>query len=367
MKNNYSCLTVHYDGKPIYDIGFFTDFSNLPSMCESIGLKNRKVCIVTDSHVAKHYLSELEQTFSDTGVYVTTFVFPAGEESKNLDTVRDLYKHLILQHFERNDLLVALGGGVVGDLTGYTASTYLRGIDFIQIPTSLLAQVDSSIGGKTGVDFDSYKNMVGAFHQPKLVYINTSTLNTLSKRQYLSGMSEVIKYGIIRDSQFFKWISENRDDILNLNHDVLCEMIYRSCDNKRIVVEKDPKEKGERALLNYGHTLGHAIEKLTDFKYLHGECVAVGIILAARISFNKKLIDIDTLKDIEDLLKAFQFPDIKGYAIDKVLETVKSDKKMSAGRIRFIVIDAIGHAYISNEIEDWDMRSVLEEYNGAGE
>ena len=257
QKEVSNCMKVHYDGNPIYDIIFHDDFSLLAKSMENLQLKNRKICIVTDSHVAPHYLTTVQGILKDLSRHVCSFVMKAGEESKTLDTVKDLYEFLILDHFERNDLLVALGGGVVGDLTGYTAATYLRGIDFVQIPTSLLAQVDSSIGGKTGVDFDSYKNMVGAFHQPKLVYINTATLKTLSQRQFLSGMGEVVKYGLITDASFYQWILDHKEDIIKLDKPTLQTMIYRSCDNKRIVVEEDPTEKGRRALLNYGHTLGH--------------------------------------------------------------------------------------------------------------
>ena len=191
MKN----LTVHLDDKPIYDIVYEESFDALPSMIKELGYSNRKICVVSESHVASLYLDAILHSIKDACTYTTSFVFPEGEASKNLNVVRDLYTHLIEEKFDRNDVLIALGGGVVGDLTGYAAATYLRGIDFIQIPTSLLSQVDSSIGGKTGVDFDSYKNMVGAFHMPKLVYMNLSVLKTLSNRQFCSGMGEIIKHG----------------------------------------------------------------------------------------------------------------------------------------------------------------------------
>lgn len=362
-KNIPSILTVHYDSKPIYDIGFYSDFSHLSSLCKPLQLGKRKVCIVSDSHVAPHYLESVCSVLQDECAYITSFVFEAGEEQKNLDTVRELYEHLILEHFERQDMLVALGGGVVGDLTGYTAATYLRGIDFIQIPTSLLAQVDSSIGGKTGVDFDSYKNMVGAFHQPKLVYINTSTLLTLSNRQYLSGMGEVVKYGIIKDASFYQWILKHKEQILLREMETVREMIYRSCDNKRMVVEVDPKEKGERALLNFGHTLGHAIEKLSKFQFLHGECIGVGSILAARIAQNKGLITQEERDSIEHIFSCFSVPAITDYDVNEVIATVHSDKKMASGQIKFILLEGIGNAFISKDVSDNDMKKVLEEYH----
>ena len=206
-----------------------------------------------------------------------------------------MYEFLIKNHFDRNDILIALGGGVVGDLTGYTAATYMRGIDFIQIPTTLLSQVDSSIGGKTGVDLKSYKNMVGAFHHPKLVYINVKTLNSLPRREFSSGMAEIIKHGLIMDKEYFVWLNNNSNHIKSLDTKILVEMIYGSCFIKKTVVEEDPNEKGLRAILNFGHTIGHAIEKSKKFKLLHGECVSLGMVAALRISFDREQISYEQL------------------------------------------------------------------------
>lgn len=230
------------------------------------------------------------------------FIFPAGEESKTLATVENLYEFLIQNKFERRDMLAALGGGVVGDLTGFTAATYLRGIDFIQIPTSLLAQVDSSIGGKTGVDFRAYKNMVGAFHQPKLVYSCAETLKTLTEQQYISGLGEIIKHGLIKDIAYYHWLKEHKEAILSRDTQTMIEMIEVSCRIKKEVVENDPEEAGERALLNFGHTLGHAVEKLMNFTMLHGECVAVGMHGAAW-HFKRKKYDLR-----RDISRHFGYP-----------------------------------------------------------
>lgn len=261
-----NALTVHLNDEPIYDIFFANDFNSLPELLAGHGNADRRVCIVTESNVAPLYLDEIRNQLDGKCKELISIIFEAGESQKNLDTVKMIYEKLILAKFDRKDLLVALGGGVTGDITGFTAATYLRGIDFVQIPTSLLAQVDSSIGGKTGVDFDSYKNMVGAFHMPKLVYINVSTLTTLSDEQFISGMGEIIKHGLIKDSAYFDWLIENHDRILARDKDVLMEMIRVSCNIKRVVVENDPTEKGDRALLNFGHTLGHAIERYLDLK-----------------------------------------------------------------------------------------------------
>ena len=352
--------TIHYDKKPIYDIVIDDSFDRLKEELADFQLKDRRVCIVSETQVAGYYLDEVKELLEDVSDYVTTFVFPAGEQSKNLNTVRDLYEHLILEKFDRNDILIALGGGVVGDLTGYASATYLRGISFIQIPTSLLSQVDSSIGGKTGVDFDSYKNMVGAFHQPKLVYINTSTLKTLSTREYLSGMGEIIKHGLIKDAAYYQWLKDNKDAILQLDGDTLITMIEQSCNIKGDVVENDPKEKGERALLNLGHTLGHSIEKLMNFQLLHGECVMLGTKYAAYISYLHKHITIEEYQDIVSTLVAFGMSDdALSLDIDTVIAVTKLDKKMDAGVIKFILLSKIGEAFIDRTVSDDDMRKGL--------
>ena len=250
------CINVKYEGKPLYNIVIEQSFDKLAEEFDKLGVTGRKLCIVSDSNVAPLYAKHIEEQLLKTGNKVFTFVFEAGEANKNLDTVEDVYEFLIKNHFDRKDMLVALGGGVVGDLTGFTAATYLRGISFIQVPTSLLAQVDSSIGGKTGVDFRAYKNMVGAFYQPKLVYMNISVLKSLSDRLFNSGFGEIIKHGLIKDAAYYEWLRDNISNIKSRNSDALEQMIYVSCNIKREVVEKDPKEKGDRALLNYGHTLG---------------------------------------------------------------------------------------------------------------
>ncbi len=314
-------LTVHRDGKPIYNIEYYDNFTDLSKSIKELGYADRKICVVSETNVASLYMDAILFSLEGCCKMATSFVFPEGEQSKNLNVVRDLYEKLILDKFDRNDLLIALGGGVVGDLTGFTAATYLRGIDFIQIPTSLLSQVDSSIGGKTGVDFDSYKNMVGAFHMPKLVYMNLKVLDTLSDRQFNSGMGEIVKHGIIRDREYFDWIIDNIDSIKTRKLEVLGELVRRSCVIKKEVVEIDPTEKKERALLNFGHTLGHAIEKYMNFEYLHGECVFIGMLLAAIISYNKKLIGKEDLNSIFKAVDAFKPPIIpKNIDIDRIIE-----------------------------------------------
>lgn len=347
-------IPVTYDGKQIYSIELTQDFNTLHVHLQNLGYQEeQKICIVTDSNVAPLYADTVKNALSSAFDSVFVYSFEAGESSKNLETVNGLYEYLILHHFDRRDLLVALGGGVVGDLTGFTAATYLRGIDFIQVPTTLLSQVDSSIGGKTGVDFMQYKNMVGAFHQPKLVYMNLATLNSLPKRQIISGMGEIIKHGLIKDSAYYHWLTENHDAILSLDPAIVEEMIYRSCNIKRDVVEIDPKEKGERALLNFGHTIGHAIEKLCDFSLYHGECVGLGILSAAYLSEQLGNITESDLADIRKCLDSFGFQtSIQGIVPSDVLAATKSDKKMVGNQVKFILLDSIGNAYIYRELNE---------------
>lgn len=347
-------ISVSSEHKVIYEIVLTRQFEQLPGMLKDLGYKEeQKICIVTDSNVSGLYANQVLSVLKHTFPNLLLHVFEAGESSKNLDTVNKLYEDLILHHFDRKDLLIALGGGVVGDLTGFAAATYLRGIDFIQLPTTLLSQVDSSIGGKTGVDFLQYKNMVGAFCQPRLVYMNLDVLNTLPKRQLISGIGEILKYGLIKDADYFRWMNEKSRDILKLVPAVMEEMIYRSCLVKKDVVERDPKEQGERAILNYGHTIGHAIEKLSEFRLCHGECVGLGMTAAAFLSWKCKTMTETEFHDIEQSIAGFGLPvHIDGFIASEVLLATKSDKKMAGGKVNFILLAGIGTAYIDDTLTD---------------
>ncbi len=360
-------ITVSCEGKPCYQILLMQDFEGLAEELKKLGYgADRKICIVTDTNVSRLYQNALEQLMGACFAVVTAFTFPAGEEQKNLDTVQRLYEHLIANHFDRHDVLIAFGGGVTGDLTGFTAATYLRGIDFIQIPTTLLSQVDSSIGGKTGVDLARYKNMVGAFYQPRLVYMNLSLLKTLPKEQFLSGMGEILKHGLIQSKEYFAWLKEHDREIMAFNPVVLEEMIYQSCLIKRSVVERDPKEKGERALLNFGHTIGHAIEKLSDFRLFHGHCVAIGMAAACRISCETGQLTAEECESVIRTLVRFGLPvSVSGLSAEEIFAATKSDKKMLAGRVKFILLQSIGHACIYPDLSDAQIldgiSSILEE------
>ena len=356
-------ITVNYEGKKCYSITLNSDFSYLSGdITNAIGTdQSKKVCIVSDSQVAEIYLNQISQLLHKQFSRVFSFVFEAGEQSKNMDTVQKLYEQLIINKFDRHDLLIALGGGVVGDLTGFTAATYLRGIDFIQVPTSLLAQVDSSIGGKTGVDFQQYKNMVGAFYQPKLVYMSMEVLRTLPNGQFANGMAEEIKHGLIKDDAYYTWMKNNRELIWQKAPETLIGMLNVGCNIKRVVVENDPKEKGERALLNFGHTIGHAIEKLSDFSLYHGECVSLGMVAAAYLSARKGNLTEDELHDIERVLVAYHLPiRISGYDAKEILETTKSDKKMIGGKVKFTLLKRIGEAYSDLSLTDEDLLEAID-------
>lgn len=347
-------LPVNYNGTFCYNIFITNSFKGLAKHIKELGYASeKKICIVTDSNVALLYAEEVKEELSDEFSQVFLYTIPAGEAHKNTDTLNGIYEFLIQHHFDRQDVLVALGGGVVGDMTGYAAATYLRGIDFIQVPTTLLSQTDSSIGGKTGIDFMQYKNMVGAFYMPKLVYMNLSALKTLPKEQLVSGFGEILKHGLIKDFAYFNWLKEHYDAICALEYEALEEMIYVSCNIKRGVVERDPKEKGERALLNFGHTIGHAIEKLSDFKLTHGACVGLGIVAASYLSKEQKNLSSGELAMIEETLSHFGLQTrVEGLDAKEILQATKSDKKMIGSQVKFVLLQTPGNAYIYRKLTD---------------
>lgn len=344
-------IQVKEHGTPIYDIRIEHNYNALKEVFSSLHTSGHRICIVSDTTIGHFYMQEVVDIAKDYASVVETFTLKPGEQYKNLESVYQLYEYLITSKFDRKDFLVALGGGVVGDLTGYVAATYLRGISFIQLPTTLLSMVDSSIGGKTGVDFQAYKNMIGAFKQPKAVYINTSTLKTLNDRLYFSGFGEVTKYGYIQDKEFDLWIRENIEKLCQRDLNTLEYMIYRSCDNKRVVVEEDPKEQGIRATLNFGHTLGHAIEKMMHFKLLHGECISIGMIAAAYISHKRGYLSMKDIEQMKHTLTQLRLPiSVKNLDEEELIEITKNDKKMEAGKIKFILLEEIGKSRIDSTV-----------------
>ena len=363
-----SRMTINYNKKPCYDIVYTKDFALLADELEALDTSERKIAVIADSNTQKLFGTQVMEELAKCCKKVIMYAFPAGEKSKTLDTVKNIYKELIEAKFDRRDMLVALGGGVVGDITGYTAATYLRGIDFIQIPTTLLAQADSSIGGKTGVDFDGYKNMVGAFYMPRLVYMNISTLKELDERQYYAGFAEVMKSALIKDALFYEWLLDHMYEIHDRELEVLEEMVERSCTVKKLVVEKDPTEKGDRALLNFGHTIGHAIEKNQNFEMLHGECVALGMVAAAYLSWKHNWLSMEEYYEVRDMLVPFNLPiSIDNLDTKAILELTKSDKKMEAGQIKFVLLKKVGKAVIDKTVTDEEILNALEEINFSEE
>ena len=346
-----STITINMNKKPIYDIRIENDFKSLPGAIADLGFEGKRAAIVSDSNVAPLYADEIKTLLEGVCSEVFVVSFEAGEKSKNMDTVTTILRQFVEHKMNRHDFVIALGGGVVGDVAGFCAAIYMRGIDVIQVPTSLLAQVDSSVGGKTGVDLDAYKNMVGAFKMPRLVYMNTATLKSLDARQFYSGMGEVMKYGLIMDASFYEWIISKMYEIHDRDADTLEEMIAHCCACKQRIVERDPHEEGDRALLNFGHTIGHAIEKAKNFELLHGECVALGCVAAAYISFKRGKLSTEEYYEIRDMFVPFKLPiSIDDIDAQNIVELTRSDKKALDGGIKFILLKRVGKAYIDTSV-----------------
>jgi len=322
---------------------------------------NRKAVIVTNPTVGKLYYKAVEDSLKREGFEPHRIEIPDGEEYKTLTWASRLFDKLIALKADRQTPLIALGGGVIGDLTGFVAATYLRGVPFIQVPTTLLSQVDSSIGGKTAVNHPRGKNLIGAFYQPKAVFIDIDTLKTLPKEEILCGVAEIIKYGIIRDSNFFEYLEDNIEKLINLNEDVLIHSIKRSCEIKADAVSKDEREAGLRAILNFGHTIGHAIESLTDYKkYRHGEAVAIGMVYAARLSLESGLCSNKDYERVVNLIKSAGLPiAITGLDADAIIDSLYLDKKVKEEKIRFILMNGIGSVEIKSDITNELTKKVL--------
>jgi 3-dehydroquinate synthase len=327
-------------------------------------LPQKRAVIITNTTVAPLYLASLRRALEARGVSVVPITLPDGESYKSWDTLNQLLDALIEQRCERNTALIALGGGVIGDIAGFAAAIYQRGVPYIQVPTTLLAQVDSAVGGKTAINHPGGKNMIGAFYQPLAVVSDTDTLATLPPRELAAGLAEVIKYGLIRDAAFFDWLEANMGRLVRREPEVLAYAIERSCANKSEVVALDERETGPRALLNFGHTFGHAIESGTGYgTWLHGEAVGTGMLLAARLSQRLGLLAAEDVKRLAAVLRAAGVP-LKPPALgtERFLELMGHDKKVEGGRIRFVLLKRIGEAFVSAEVP----RATLTEVLGAG-
>ena len=361
MKSKMEKVKVNL-GERSYDIAIGSN------MLRSIGTSldpfdfSPKVAIVSNTTVRPLYGEVVSNSLKKAGFDVVTVTIPDGEEYKDLLRVEYIYNELLKAKLDRSSSLVALGGGVIGDITGFAASTYMRGISYIQIPTTLLAQVDSSVGGKTGVNHKLGKNMIGAFWQPRLVWIDVKTLNTLQKREFLAGVAEVIKYGVIWDEELFDFLEKNRTRILNLDRDVLIYVIKRSCEIKAEVVSKDEREAGLRSILNFGHTIGHAIETVTGYrKYLHGEAVSIGMYLEAKLASMLDLINNKEVVRIKALIDSYSLPSEKPLDIDveHILSSMELDKKAVAGQLRFVLPEKIGKVRIEKGVSEKVIRGLL--------
>lgn len=327
----------------------------------------RQVAIVTDNHVEPLYATSVTDRLCDSGFICHTAAVPAGESSKRMEIVEHLYDQLFNFNLERSDAVVALGGGVVGDLAGFVAATFKRGLNYVQAPTSLLAMVDSSIGGKTGINHPRGKNMIGAFHQPRLVYANTTTLATLPRRELSCGLAETVKHAVIRDSAFFNWLGEHAKEILALDPAYMNELVLRNCAIKAAVVSTDERESGLRGILNFGHTIGHAIEILKSKEgMLHGEAISLGMVAALQITVQRSMMTSDQATAIVKLLDAFELPvrADQSLPVADIYEAMKHDKKVQSGKIRFVLPTTIGDCTFVDDLTETEIRTAIESLMG---
>lgn len=342
-------LTVDLDDRS-YPIHIGPSLLNQPDLILQ-HLPIPHAAIVTNTTVAPLYLEVIETGLRNAGVNVVPIILPDGEAYKNWETLNLIFDALLQNRAERKTTLIALGGGVIGDLTGFAAASYQRGVPFIQVPTTLLSQVDSSVGGKTGINHPLGKNMVGAFYQPKAVLADTATLNTLPDRELSAGLAEVIKYGLIRDLPFLEWLEAHMDELLARDPEALAYAIRRSCEIKAEVVASDERESGQRALLNLGHTFGHAIEAGMGYGvWLHGEAVAAGTVLAADLSRRMGLISDADLERTRALFRRANLPDAApDLGVEAYMKAMEIDKKVEGGKIRFVLLRKIGEAFVSGD------------------
>ena len=337
--------------------------AQLGPRCSALNLGHR-CAIISDPNVAKRYAAIAEKSLRRAGFATIRVIVPAGETAKSIRTVQSCYDRLAAHRLERKSFIVALGGGVVGDLAGFVAATYLRGIPFVQVPTTLLAQVDSSVGGKVGVNLKAGKNLVGAFHQPRLVLCDLETLKTLPPREFRAGLAEVIKYGIIYDAELFARLERDLTKLLKLDPKILADVVARCCEIKAEVVGQDETESGRRAILNFGHTIGHALEAISRYgKYLHGEAISIGQVAAAELSAALKgLAQID-VERITDLFRRAGLPTSVGLnkaQVKQLCAALRLDKKVSGGEIKFVLAKRIGEVAWGQRVPEELIRETLD-------
>ena len=350
-----------------YDILFEKDWSYFTNALAEINAP-KKLLVVTDSNVDALYADEVCSILNGAGYDTEKYVFPAGEENKSMDVILGICKAAIEHHMDRKSMIIALGGGVVGDMAGFAAAIYMRGIKFVQVPTTLLSQSDSSVGGKTGIDFCESKNILGAFHQPSLVYINVSTMKTLPEREFISGMGEVVKHAVIYDRNFFDYLMNNPEKIKGLDTDVLIEMSQKNCSVKANVVEQDEKEYGLRSILNFGHTIGHALESSFNFAQTHGACVGLGMCAASFIALKRGMITPEEFEQIKSAETIYGLPVSAGNInSDIVYKFMKNDKKKDGDTLKFILPESIGTVKQTTDVTKEEIYAALDYLKGAAE
>ncbi len=363
MSNSQRTLTVDL-GERSYPIDIGSGLLDATDLFAD-AIRSRQVMVVSNETVAPLYMERLLQTLGDYDC--RQVVLPDGEQYKNLEVWTQIHTVLLENRFDRGCTLVALGGGVIGDMTGFAAATYQRGVDFVQVPTTLLSQVDSSVGGKTGVNHPLGKNMIGAFYQPRAVVIDVETLNTLPDRELSAGLAEVIKYGLIDDAEFFPWLESHIDALRRRDTEALAHAIERSCADKARVVAEDEREAGRRALLNLGHTFGHAIETGMGYgAWLHGEAVGAGMCMAAALSARLGLLEEADVTRIRDLVARAGLPTDAPPELDaeRFLELMAVDKKVRGGKLRLVLLNAIGDAFLSSDFDRDALTEVLNARSG---
>ncbi len=355
-------IEISYNNSGKYPVVIENGYEGLAPLVSDMFPNLKRIMIITDSNVSKLYLDKVRIVLGGCCDTITSFEFEAGESRKKLSTVNDCYNKLLAGDFNRRDLIVALGGGVTGDMAAFVASTYMRGTKFINLPTTLLAMADSSVGGKCGVDYDSYKNIVGSIYMPSLVYMSTSSLSTLPDREYSSGMAEILKAGLIKDGRFYEWLINNFSEIMDRDPEAVAYMLNKAVSIKQFYVTKDPYEENERMILNFGHTIGHALEKYYEFNYLHGECVALGMVAAAFISYKRSMLSAEEYYEIRDMFVPFGLPiSVDEADTAKVIFNIGHDKKNTDTGLRFILLKKAGKAVIANDVTDDEIKEAIGE------
>jgi 3-dehydroquinate synthase len=355
-------VNVHL-GDRSYDIEIGSGLDEAGGRIRDLGF-GKKIALITNPTIKNLYGQRIVESLKKAGFMVMSIDIPDGEQYKSLDWANAIYTALLINGFDRKSALVAFGGGVIGDLTGFAAATFMRGVPFIQVPTTLLAMVDSSVGGKTGVNHPMGKNMIGAFYQPKKVLMDLSVLKSLPKEELLSGMAEVIKYGVIWDSAFFEYLDDNREKILSLNPDALLHVIRRSCEIKADVVSRDEREGSLRAILNFGHTIGHAVETAENYTIRHGYAVAIGMVYAAHLAQKTGLCDASVPDRIEKLVAAYGLPTnlaalSRKPAATELMSTMQIDKKAEGGKVKFVMPTRVGEVIITREWEERQLEELI--------